>query len=167
MGGELQSAEDGLPVPHVLQLRFLGWGDFQDDVVGVHRGRIGGDARTGFAVVSVRELGMHAGARLDDHLMAVGHQHPDGVRVEGDPAFLKHDFLGDANAQTLVTGGDLQGFFLGREGRLKGELSDAFLGFHCAAVEVGIYSDSRCHSDAMRWSSGKRSSRSNKACSGK
>ena len=51
---------------------------------------------------------MHAGARLDDHLMAVGHQHPDGVRVEGDPAFLKHDFLGDANAQTLVTGGDLR-----------------------------------------------------------
>ena len=130
MSGQLQAAENGLAVPHEFELRLLRRRHLQDDVVFVDRPRVGGDARTGLAVVGVRELGVDPGTRLHDDLMAMGDQQSDGIGVERHAPFLQHHLLGDADAQAVLMGANGQLLFLRRQCGLEGESPDAFLGFH-------------------------------------
>jgi len=130
MGRELQSTEDGLLVPHEFQLLLLRRGHLQDDVVLVDGAGIRRDAGPGFTVVRIGELGVPSGPRLHHDFMAIGHQQSDGIGIERDPTLLQDDFLGNANAEGLLPGGNSQQLFLGRKGGLEGEAAYAFLGFH-------------------------------------
>ena len=128
--GELEAAEDGLPVPHELQLGFLRGSHLQDEVVVVDGGGVRSDARPCLAVVGVRKLGMDPGSGLDHHLVAVGDEQPDRVGIEGHASFLQGHLLGDADAQALLMRAEGELLLLGRQRSLEGQAADAFLGFH-------------------------------------
>ena len=72
-GGQLQSAEYRLAVPHVLQLRFLGWSHLENHIVVIYRTGIWCNARACLAVIGVGELGVFSSPGLHSHLVAVCH----------------------------------------------------------------------------------------------
>ena len=113
MGGQLQSAENRLAVPHVLQFRLLRRGHLEDDVVVVDGTCIRGNPGPRLAVRRIRELGMHPGSGLHHDLMAIGHKQPHRVGVEGHTPFLKDDFLGNSDAQGVLSRRYGEEFLLG------------------------------------------------------
>ena len=56
---------------------------------------------------------MHPGSGLHHDLMAIGHKQPHRVGVEGHTPFLKDDFLGNSDAQGVLSRRYGEEFLLG------------------------------------------------------